>query len=279
MGSKYGRIADVLRTGIPYVEPRPTAAQYLPVLEPTDSPLLSAAMREKLKERAYDRYQTRLDEMIKDKVKIYFDFMASVGAESTILIKRHAQYLVECGQNRDSDALVGIIASTLYNEIGGNIELRKHFMREKKELEFGFFKMTSEMDISSFYKQFVEFRATLTKQGHPVPEDRREAQKFLQRLDDRYSEMMTSMANGTTPEVWQQPTKLRQCTSCRRRSLRNRRVPPRQHILLKKRSRKLGTEQIEARQQASAEVLVGAERAVEEEAHRKRREALRRTSY
>ena len=27
MGSKYGRIADVLRTGIPYVEPRPTAAQ------------------------------------------------------------------------------------------------------------------------------------------------------------------------------------------------------------------------------------------------------------
>jgi len=32
MGSKYGRIADVLRTRIPYVEPRPTAAQYhLPV--------------------------------------------------------------------------------------------------------------------------------------------------------------------------------------------------------------------------------------------------------
>ena len=31
MGSKYGRIADVLRTKIPYVEPRPTAAQYLPV--------------------------------------------------------------------------------------------------------------------------------------------------------------------------------------------------------------------------------------------------------
>jgi hypothetical protein len=92
---------------------------------------------------------------------------------------------------------VGIIASTHHNEIGGNIELRKHFMREKKELEFGAFKMTPDMDISTFYKQFVEFRATLTKQGHPVPEDRREAQKFLQRLDGRYSEMMTSMANGT----------------------------------------------------------------------------------
>ena len=79
MGSKYGRIADVLRTGIPYVEPRPTAAQYLPELGPTDSPL-SAAMREKLKERAYDRHQTRLDEMVNNKVKMYFDLMASVGA-------------------------------------------------------------------------------------------------------------------------------------------------------------------------------------------------------
>ena len=90
MGSKYGRIADVLRTGIPYVEP------YLPVLGPTDFPL-SAAMREKLKEkRAFDRHQTRLNEMVKDRVKMYFDLMASVDAESTILIKRHAQYLVQC---------------------------------------------------------------------------------------------------------------------------------------------------------------------------------------
>jgi len=128
---------------------------------------------------------------------MYFDLMASVGPESMIVIKRHADYLVECGQNRNSDVLVSIVARTHHNEIGGNIELRKHFMREKKEIEFGYFKMTSDMDISSFYKQFVEFRATLTKQGHPVPSDRREAQKFLQRLDGRYSDMMISMANGT----------------------------------------------------------------------------------
>jgi hypothetical protein len=35
--------------------------------------------------------------------------------------------------------------------------------------------MTSDMDLGSFYKQFVEFRATLTKQGHPIPEDKRES--------------------------------------------------------------------------------------------------------
>ena len=63
-------------------------------------------MREKLKKRAYDRHQTRLDEMVKDKVKMYFDLMASMGAESAILIKRHAQYLMECEQNRNSDDLV-----------------------------------------------------------------------------------------------------------------------------------------------------------------------------
>ena len=83
-------------------------------------------------------------------------------------------------------------------------------MREKKELEFGAFKMTSDMDISTFYKQFVEFRATLTKQGHPVPEDRREAQKFLQRLDGRYSEMMTSKVSRKSS------ISLRNCINVRR---------------------------------------------------------------
>jgi hypothetical protein len=130
-GSKYGRIADVLKTGIPYVEPKPTSAQYLPVLEPGDSPL-SATLREKLKERAYDRHQARQDEATKDKAKMFFDLMASVSPESMIIIKRHTNYLVECGQNRNSDVLVAIVASTHHNEIGGNIELRKHFMREEK---------------------------------------------------------------------------------------------------------------------------------------------------
>jgi hypothetical protein len=60
-GSKYGRIADVLKTGIPYFEPKPTPAQYLPVLVgPGDSPL-SANLREKLKERAM--IGTRPDQM------------------------------------------------------------------------------------------------------------------------------------------------------------------------------------------------------------------------
>jgi hypothetical protein len=62
---------------------------------------------------------------------------------------------------------------------------------------FGLLKMTSEMDLASFYKKFAKFRATLIKQGHPVPEDNRKEQKFLQRLDDQYSDMMTAMANGT----------------------------------------------------------------------------------
>ena len=111
-GSKYGRIADVLKTGIPYVEPKPKPAQYLPALGPGDSPL-SAALREKLKERAYDRHQTRSDEAVKDKVKMYFDLMASVGPESMILIKRHADYLVECGQNRNSAVLVAMVRAPI----------------------------------------------------------------------------------------------------------------------------------------------------------------------
>ena len=165
MGSKYGHIADVLKTGIPYVESKPTPAQYLPALAAGDSPL-SDALKEKLKERALDRYQTRLDEAAKNKIKMYFDLSATFSADSLLLVKRHPNYLVECGQDRDADALVAIVASTHHNEIGGNIILRKHYMRKKKEIEFGLLKMTLEMNLASFYKQFVESRATLTKQCH-----------------------------------------------------------------------------------------------------------------
>ena len=102
-GSKYSRIADILITGIPYVEPKPTPTQYLPVLGPDDFPLSDAL----------ERYQSRLDDAVKDNSKMYFYLSASVsGAESLILLRRHPDYLVECGQNRNMDALVAIAAST-----------------------------------------------------------------------------------------------------------------------------------------------------------------------
>ena len=99
MGSKYGRIADV----IPYVEPKPIPAQYLPALAAAGDFPLSDALKEKLKERALNRYQTRLDEAAKNKIKMYFDLFGYFSAESLILVKRHPNYLVECGQNRDAD--------------------------------------------------------------------------------------------------------------------------------------------------------------------------------
>ena len=78
MGSKYGcRIADVLKTGIPYVEPKPKPTQYLPALAAGES-LLSDVLKEKLKERALDRYQTRLvDDAAKNKINMFFDLSAT----------------------------------------------------------------------------------------------------------------------------------------------------------------------------------------------------------
>ena len=155
IGGKFGRLADVLTTGIPYVEPRPTAATYLQPVAAGDSPLTDA-MKGKLKERAFDRYQTSLDKGVDDKVLMYFILVATISTVSLILVKQHANYLVGCEQQRDGEILAAIIASTHHNEIGGNNVLRTHFMREKKEIKFGLFKMTSDMDLGSFYKQFVE---------------------------------------------------------------------------------------------------------------------------
>jgi hypothetical protein len=103
--------------------------QYLPALAAAGDFPISDALKEKLKERALNRYQTRLDEAAKNKIKMYFDLFGYFSAESLILVKRHPNYLVECGQNRDADALVAIVASAHHNEIGGHIILRKHYMR------------------------------------------------------------------------------------------------------------------------------------------------------
>ena len=69
-------------------------------------------------------------------------------------------------------------------------------MRAKKEMEFGLFRMKADMTLGEFYERFVEYRRILTAQKDEVPSQKREAQNFLQRLDERYTEMITSMDNG-----------------------------------------------------------------------------------
>ena len=69
-------------------------------------------------------------------------------------------------------------------------------MRAKKELEFGLFRMKSDMTLGEFYERFV-YRRILTAQKDEVPSSKREAQNFLLRLDGRYAEMITNMDNGS----------------------------------------------------------------------------------
>ena len=117
------------------------SSNHIPEVAAGDSPLTDA-MKGKLKERAFDRYQTRLDKGVDDKVLMYFILVATISTVSLILVKQHANYLVGCEQQRDGEILAAIIASTHHNEIGGNNVLRTHFMRKKKEMEFGLFKIT-----------------------------------------------------------------------------------------------------------------------------------------
>jgi hypothetical protein len=136
---KFGRLADILTTGIPYVEPIPTAASYLPAVALGDSPLTNA-MKEKLKERAFDRYQTRIDKGVDDRVLMYFILVATISTVSMILVKQHADYLVGCEQQRNGEVLAAIIVNTHHNEIGGHNVLRTHFMRERRKSNSAYLK-------------------------------------------------------------------------------------------------------------------------------------------
>jgi hypothetical protein len=61
-GKLYGRLADVLTTGKPYKVPAPVEKDYLPEQAPGE-PELSQSQKDKLFERAYERYYAKVDKI------------------------------------------------------------------------------------------------------------------------------------------------------------------------------------------------------------------------
>ena len=161
---------------------------YLPELQPGE-PALSQSQKDKILERAYERYYAKVDKVSDQKPNIYFTLLASIGTESKTMLSQHAFYHVDCEQNSDSNVLAIIISKTHYTEVSGDNPLRKCNMRAKKEMEFGLFKMKADITLGGFYERFVEYRRILTTQKDEVPSQKREAQNFLLRLDERYTEM------------------------------------------------------------------------------------------
>lgn len=169
---------------------------YLPPLEPGQAPY-SDASKERFKEKAYDRYYTKVEKYNELRPKMYSTLLSSFSIESKVIVSQHCLYLKRCVEDKDCDVLANIVSATHYTQTSGDNPLRKHNMRAKREMQFGLFRMTSNMNLGEFYKQFVEHRRILTAQKDEVPVPKREAQNFILRLDGRYAEMITSMDNGS----------------------------------------------------------------------------------
>ena len=140
----------------------PKEKDYLPDLAPGE-PALSERQKEKLFERAYERYYAKVDRLNELKPNMYFTLLASIGTDSKTIISQHAFYQVDCERNSDSDVLAIIISKTHYTQVSGDNPLRKHNMRAKKEMAFGLFRMKADMTLAEFYELFVEHRRILTR--------------------------------------------------------------------------------------------------------------------
>ena len=107
-GKLYGRLADVLKV------PAPMEKDYLPELQPGEPPALSQSQKDRLFERAYERYYAKVDKVSDQKPNIYLTLLVSIGTKEskTILSSQHAFYHVDCEQNSDSDVLAIIILKT-----------------------------------------------------------------------------------------------------------------------------------------------------------------------
>ncbi len=196
-GKLYGRLADVLTTGKPYKVPVPVEKDYLPEQVPGE-PVLSQSQKDKLFERAYERYYAKVDKVTDSKPLMYFTLMGSISTESKNIVSQSARYFDHCDKNKDSDELAIIVRKTHYTEVSCDNPLRKYNTRAKAEMRFSLFKMKSNMTLGAFFEQFVEHRRILTAQKDEVPHPKRETQNFfLLRFNERYAEMLVSMDNGS----------------------------------------------------------------------------------
>eukprot|EP01036_Dinobryon_divergens_P021180 gene21180-29079_t len=80
-GKLYGNLADVLTTKKAYRVPLPVEKDYLPPLEPGQAPY-SDASKERFKEKAYDRYYTKVEKYNELRPKMYSTLLSSFSIES-----------------------------------------------------------------------------------------------------------------------------------------------------------------------------------------------------
>jgi hypothetical protein len=113
-GKLYGRLADVLKTGKSYKLPaHHMEKDYLPELQPGE-PALSQSQKDKLFERAYQRYYAKVDKVSDQKPNMYFTLAPCLDwhriKDNTIIAT--CIYHFGCKQNGDSDVLAIIISKT-----------------------------------------------------------------------------------------------------------------------------------------------------------------------
>jgi len=202
IGVKYGDIASILKTHVPYVFPPIGPDDYIPADLPADIDLTPASIRDNYL-RAVNRRLDRVEDMRKQSKPFFRDIYATISEDSRNIIKALPGYAdgVSWGVLEAPNELwAGIRLTHHTNENAGDgIELAALNLMDKEE-SFMYFRQGPTIDIHTFKKEFVLKVASLEAAGSVIVGDEaRKAMHFLTKLDKlRHGEMMLQLTNRAT---------------------------------------------------------------------------------
>jgi len=189
----FGRMTDVLRTGVKYALPPVTAAQYTPTLAPGE-PALPAAILNKMKENAYTERQSEEMRMKRKEPSMYAALWEIFDDDVKEAIGGHVDFHAT-KLDRDPNRLAIIAKEVIESGDQGGAQLRvQNRLILRKQFES--FKQLPGVGVAAFKKDYSEKRTALTNLGVVAPAADEEALEFLGRLDPiRFSGMMTKLRN------------------------------------------------------------------------------------
>ena len=190
--SQVGRQANVLRDGMTYKPPRVKESDYMPEYAEGERQL-SAAAKEKLRERAYDGRQKEVLALKEREPRLYEMLHAMLDDWCKVAVSAHEDFAL-ARDDQDPAKLVAIMKAVL--EKGGQSEHKKMKSKLAMRKVFAEFHQSQDMTTAAYKITYGQHRDAMKSLGDVVPEPAEDAEIFLSKLDiGRFGTMLAALDN------------------------------------------------------------------------------------
>ena len=191
----FGKLANVLKTGVAYSIPDVLPADYTPVYVAGQAPLSIRELKS-LKTKKYENWLKRVSEL-DDKKPAFYAALFSMNDERCLqILAAHADF-EDINNEQDPNRMALLMRSLLGH--GGQSEQQQRDSKLAAQAKFNAFRQPSEMPIAVFKRSYDEMRRECVVLGNSLPDPADDADNFLSKLDHgRFGEMLITLANQSS---------------------------------------------------------------------------------